>query len=436
MCCCAACFDPTMAAAAATDAKGPIDRATVRIFLILVSSLTLFFLQQAPFLVRTFIKPHAHHRILDFEGQLPVADELQVYTWYATPFLTPSPPSVVTTTRPCAILTRPRRMDATLREILLTLRSISSPNHTDLQHPLAKYTFRAVYPDTSVGGGGRFQTKELGTLFARDLSNVAVLSEPFDPDSQQPSNADVMDTDKEERTRREREDRTLEQMRFLPGDYLDIAVILPKGSSAPGGHVGHGVGPGLQIKGAVVAAAAANATNGGMRGPPVADRWGPSPAGRGGPAAGGHWRGGGPATAGSSGRGGAPGSFGAGRGGGGGGFGRDREREREIPPPREPRVVRERNLREEKRERDERDDRPSRFEKERRARELRDDRARERDRPRDFERAPRNPRRPTPPRRGGGGQVARRRSYTRSISASRSRSRSPSPPRRRSRSRD
>ena len=325
-------------------------------------------------------------------------------------------------------------MDATLREILLTLRSISSPTHTDLQHPLAKYIFRAVYPDTSVGGGGRFQTKELGTLFARDMSNVAVLSESFDPDSR-PSDGDVMDTDKdkEERTRREREDRTLEQMRFLPGDYLDIAVILPKGASAPGAHERHGVGPGLQIKGAVVAAAAANSLNGGLRGPPVPDRWGPA-AGRGGPAAGGHWRGGGPATAGPSGRGAAPGGFGAGRGGGG--FGRDRERDRDIPPPREPRVVRERNLREEKRERDERDDRPSRFEKERRARELRDDRPRERDRPRDYERAPRNTRRPTPPRRGGGGQAARRRSYTRSISASRSRSRSPSPPRKRSRSRD
>lgn len=315
-------------------------------------------------------------------------------------------------------------MDATLREILLNLRSISSPNHTDLQHPLAKYTFRAVYPDTSVGGGGRFQTKELGTVFARDLSNVAVLSESFDPDSQ-PSNTDVIETEKEERPRREREDRTLEQMRFLPGDYLDIAVILPKGAAAP---TGHGVGPGLQIKGAIAAAATANSLNGGLRGAPGADRWGPG-TGRGGPAAGGHWRGGAPAPAGPSGRGGALGGVGAGRGG----FGRERERDRDIPPPREPRVVRERGLREEKRERDERDDRSSRFEKERRARDLRDDRPREH---RDYERPVRSTRRATPPRRGGGGQPARRRSYTRSISASRSRSRTLSPRRKRSRSRD
>ena len=322
-------------------------------------------------------------------------------------------------------------MDATLREILLTLRSISSPNHTDLQHPLAKYTFRAVYPDTSAGGGGRFQTKELGTVFARDLSNVSILSESFEPDSQ-PRNGDAMETDKEERARREREDRTLEQMRFFPGDYLDIAVILPKSASAPSG--GHGVGPGgpgLQIKGAVAAAAAATSLNGGLRSAPGADRWPPG-TGRGGPAAGGHWRGGAPVPAGPSGRGGAPSGFGAGRGG----FGRDRDRDRDIPPPREPRVIRERSLREEKRERDERDDRPSRFEKERRAREMRDDRARDRDRSRDYERGARNTRRATPPRRGGGGLAGRRKSYTRSISASRSRSRSLSPHRRRSRSRD
>jgi hypothetical protein len=61
-------------------------------------------------------------------------------------------------------------------------------------------------------------------------------------------------------------------MRFLPGDYLDVAVILPESASATPG--GHGVGPGLHIKGAV--AAAANSLNGGgVRGPPSADRLGP-----------------------------------------------------------------------------------------------------------------------------------------------------------------
>ena len=332
-------------------------------------------------------------------------------------------PHVLLLTRP-----PPHRMDATLREILLTLRSISSPNHTDLQHPLAKYTFRAVYPDTSAGGGGRFQTKELGTVFARDLSNVSVLSESFDPDSQ-PRNGDAMETDKEERARREREDRTLEQLRFFPGDYLDIAVMLPKGASTPGAP---GVGPGLHIKGAVAAAAAANSINGGFRGAPGPDRWGAGAARGGLTAGGGHWRGGAPAPAGPSGRGGAPGGFGAGRGS----FGRDRERDRDIPPPREPRAVRERGLRDDKRERDERDDRSSRFEKERRVRELRDDRPRDRDRSRDYERGARNPRRVTPPRRGGGAQAARRRSEAPSISGSRSRSRSLSPRRRHSRSRD
>lgn len=60
-------------------------------------------LQQAPFLLRTFIKPHAHHRILEFEKQPPVADELQVYTWYASIlFFALSLPSPVTATRMCS----------------------------------------------------------------------------------------------------------------------------------------------------------------------------------------------------------------------------------------------------------------------------------------------------------------------------------------------
>jgi Sin3 associated polypeptide p18 (SAP18) len=162
-------------------------------------------MQQVPVLIRTFVKLHAHHRITDFEGQIPVADELQVYKWYATRF---SPVIVIGhNSARTRLLTQRHRMDATLREVLLTLRSISSPKHTDLQHPLAQYTFRAFTRTRWQAAVAGSKPRNSGPS-SRDLSNASVLSESFNPVSQ-PGDGDTMDTD-EERARREREDRTLE----------------------------------------------------------------------------------------------------------------------------------------------------------------------------------------------------------------------------------
>lgn len=39
--------------------------------------------QTCPFLIRTFVKPRAHHDDADFEAdRLPVASEFEIFTWY------------------------------------------------------------------------------------------------------------------------------------------------------------------------------------------------------------------------------------------------------------------------------------------------------------------------------------------------------------------
>ncbi|RPD67450.1 hypothetical protein L226DRAFT_453648 [Lentinus tigrinus ALCF2SS1-7] len=246
----------------------------------------------APFLIRTFVKIGTYHRLNQFQdGPLPVADEQQIYTW----------------------------RDATLREVLTTLRSAAS-NSTEYRHPLARYSFRAVFADSA--SRGRFAQKDLGTVYSRDI-----LGEPGSLDH--PAPRLLEDTETESATNAE-QDRTLDELRFVPGDYLCVMVQLPKGVTVPSGPGGE-----LSIKGSAVAPANGWKSAGGGRGDAgwggsVATNPGPgSGMGRGG---GGHWRGN------SNPEGPAP------RGGrvGRGDFGRDRDRDRDlrdrddrrVPPPR------------------------------------------------------------------------------------------------------
>ena len=179
-------------------------------------------------------------------------------------------------------------MNSTLQELLLTLRAVTAqaslPNApgpastaiAELHHPSAKYTFRSVYPDPATGG--RFQSKDLGDVYARDLSDTAIFEKPFpvlpdpvevdmkpeesvedapakpavDSDDVKPEEGDKMDvTDTAGPTNiaeagpangKEggrhatggREARTLADVRFRKGDYLAIAVRFPKTSAASG----------------------------------------------------------------------------------------------------------------------------------------------------------------------------------------------------------
>lgn len=123
-------------------------------------------------------------------------------------------------------------------------------------------------------------------------------------------------TETREPSEREKEERTLDELRFVPGDFLLLAVLLPKNVT---------MGNDLSIKGS----AGAPAQNGPGWKAGGDGGWGKhvsSTSGGPGPTrGGGHWRGD------SNGRG-----RGGGRGGGGG-RGDDRE-DRRIPPPRSPRA--------------------------------------------------------------------------------------------------
>ncbi|KAH9927334.1 Sin3 associated polypeptide p18-domain-containing protein [Fomitopsis serialis] len=236
----------------------------------------------APFLIRTFIKIGSFHRVAQFEdGPIPTADEHQIFTW----------------------------KDATLREVLTTLRA-TAPALPEMRHPLARYSFRTLYADSATRG--RLNQKDLGIVYSRDI-----LGEPGSLAAPAPrllTDEDVPPGDDE---------RSLDELRFVPGDYLCVAVLLPKNATIPG------PGGELAIKGSAtpVSAPAANGwksgarTDGGWGGGASVAAGPPGGLGRGG----GHWRGGSDAP---------PAGPRGGRGGRGGFGGRDRDDDRRVPPPR------------------------------------------------------------------------------------------------------
>ncbi|KAI0690858.1 Sin3 associated polypeptide p18-domain-containing protein [Cytidiella melzeri] len=160
----------------------------------------------APFLIRAFIKVGGFHRLTQFEdGPLPIVDEQQIFTW----------------------------KDATLREVLTTLRSTAPPS-PEYRHPLARYSFRAVFADAA--NRGRVAQKDIGTVYSRDI-----LGEPGTLESPAPR----LVTDDEPATTSVDEERTLDELRFVPGDYMCVMVQLPKNVTlAPSGSGGE-----LTIKG-------------------------------------------------------------------------------------------------------------------------------------------------------------------------------------------
>ncbi|KAH9986133.1 Sin3 associated polypeptide p18-domain-containing protein [Russula vinacea] len=299
----------------------------------------------APFLIRAFVKVGSYHRLAQFQdGPLPIPDELQIFTW----------------------------KDATLFELLTTIRN-SAPNTLEYRHPLARYSFRTIYADA--GNRGQFAQKDLGTVYSRDtLGESGTVEQLLDDDSAVQDSAD-----------RQKDARTLDELRFVPGDYLCVAVMLPKNVQA-----NFSIDPST-LKSPGGASSPSVPTNGWKSAGGVG-RGGPNaPSGPGGSApgagrGGGHWRGGSdappqPARA----RGERGGDFGAGRG--------DRDRDRE----------RDRGDRDGGRFRDERDRRPP------------------------------LPRRESPPPRAPWGDRDRAPRDRRSPSRPRSRSRSRSPPPRRRR---
>lgn len=118
----------------------------------------------APFLLRVFRKQGDFHHIDEFDGGVvPSPDELNLYTW----------------------------KDATLNEILDHLRD-DLPSLESGFKSTYQIRFRLVYGDYK---RGRFEVKDIGF--------VQIGTRGFD------------------------EDKTLEEARFLVGDYIDLAILQP-----------------------------------------------------------------------------------------------------------------------------------------------------------------------------------------------------------------
>ncbi|KAF9783000.1 histone deacetylase complex protein [Thelephora terrestris] len=247
-----------------------------------------------PFLIRAFIKIGGFHRLSQFDDD---------YACF-------------------------HRKDATLREILTTLRS-TAPQTSEYRHPLARYSFRSIYFDAHSASRqnrdsrpvGSYSSKDLGIVYSRDIlgdpGSVNGIAPRLLEDEEPQGNSDGQ--------------KTLEDLKFVPGDFLSVAVLLPKNAPVTVGSAGD-----VAVKSAPADPIASGPANGWKSGG-VSGRdrererdagWS-GPAGRG---SGGHWRGesNGPSPA-----------FG-GRGRGGGiGRGRDRDRDRDrdddyrrVPPPR------------------------------------------------------------------------------------------------------
>ena len=102
----------------------------------------------------------------------------------------------------------------------------TAPHIAEYRHPLARFSFRTVYADST--NKSRFLQKELGMVYSRDI-----LGEPGSLNTTAPRLLEDEDGAQRDRTEREKEERTLDELRFVPGDYLLIAVILPKNVTVP-----------------------------------------------------------------------------------------------------------------------------------------------------------------------------------------------------------
>ncbi|OAV97091.1 hypothetical protein PTTG_05784 [Puccinia triticina 1-1 BBBD Race 1] len=141
-----------------------------------------------PFLLRVFVKPGSHHdpeRDYQVPDRLPVSNECQLYAW----------------------------KDTTLRDICLQLLDSNPSIKSNL--PL-KFSIRLVFLDTprdlSTSSHNsplpRYKSQDLGSIFCRDLTR---------PVTAAPAN------------------KSLHDVRFCVGDFVDIALISSFSANPTGG---------------------------------------------------------------------------------------------------------------------------------------------------------------------------------------------------------
>ncbi|KZT60830.1 hypothetical protein CALCODRAFT_480480 [Calocera cornea HHB12733] len=140
-----------------------------------------------PFLLRTFVRAGSFHPLAAFQTPpLPTAEEYQIYTW----------------------------RDATLKELVTLLRTAAP---ADLRHPLARFSFRAVFADPA---RGRVGSKDLGFIHARDLVDP---SASMFEDTKEGEDAPTSPA----KENGHGHGATLEELRLVPGDYLSVAILIP-----------------------------------------------------------------------------------------------------------------------------------------------------------------------------------------------------------------
>jgi len=106
------------------------------------------------------------------------------------------------------------------RVLVLAMLRNTAPLVPEYRHPLARFSFRTVYADSA--NKGRFSQKHLGIL--GEPGALRVTARRLREDADEP----------QEPTEREREERTLDELRFVFGDYLLVAVLLPKSVGGEG----------------------------------------------------------------------------------------------------------------------------------------------------------------------------------------------------------
>ncbi|GAA5913577.1 hypothetical protein JCM5296_001429 [Sporobolomyces johnsonii] len=144
-----------------------------------------------PFLLRVFVNDAVHHPDSAFSTtSLPTHHEHQVYVW----------------------------RDSTLREILILLRDASP---TLRASPLTRYSLRLVFWDAQ---HDRFTSQDLASISARELLSSSSTATGG-------GGASTKDRSARGAYANPRLDQTLAEARFVIGDYLDVALILPSGPS-------------------------------------------------------------------------------------------------------------------------------------------------------------------------------------------------------------
>ncbi|KAK4934700.1 hypothetical protein LTR10_024097 [Elasticomyces elasticus] len=150
----------------------------------------------APFLLNFCYRSSAFHNLADFPIPTPtnphphLPAHLQIYTW----------------------------MSCTLRE-LAHLLTQALPHVLPDPSIGTRLSFRLVYPDVhaSRGGGGRLESEGRGRYLSKEIGSV-VVSAPEDSNGEKDGTFSLEGEDAE---------RTLEDARFVIGDFIDCAVFPP-----------------------------------------------------------------------------------------------------------------------------------------------------------------------------------------------------------------